>query len=259
MYSLQGETVGEAEQAETAVQLASQGGAYAALQHQVQQQAAAIAALQTQLLVLQQAAPLPARDTLQGPAHATSALSDSSPEDGDTIQAGNAACPAGQTATPMESCEPTRSSMQQAAGTCTDSAHAGAVSQSVEGACCHSMGAIDLQMMLQDNQQVAPSSNQQMVQRDSQQMMTIYDQQVAASQVDSEPDVKTGGSGQVEAGRLEVPKDTEQVTRRQAAPKQRTQEAKSSCKSTGGKQSGGAQQIRWFTNIKWCNAPHRFL
>lgn len=258
VFFMQSETVGDAEQADTAVQLATQAGSHAALRHQVQQQAAAIAALQAQLLVLQQAAPVPARDMSQSPAHATSALSDSSLEDGDTMQAGKGASPANQAATPMGSFESARSSMQQAAGTCTDGAHAGAASQSVGGDCCDSVGAGDQQMMLTHNQQLVPSSDQHMVQRDGQQMVPNYGQQVAASQMDSEPDDETGGNTQVEAG-PKVPTDTEQVTSRQAAAKQETPKAKKPCKSTGGKQSGGPRRTHWFTNIQWCNAPHRFL
>ena len=223
------------EQADTAIQRASQaGGAQTALQHQVQQQAAAIDALQTQLAsLLQQAPPAAPRDTLQGPAQAPNAVPDSSHVHQDISQDGDAAPPTFQAVVPMEPAASTRPSVQQAAGSCTNAAITSSASQSVEANCSDGMGTSDQQMMSSNDQQMMPSS------------------------AGSVPKKQNGERGQVDAGRLSVPVDSEETARQQIAPKQ-AQQTKKPSNSCARQQEGEGMLPSWLT-VKWCNAPHRFL
>ena len=236
---MQDEAVEAPEQADTVVQLASQAGAHAALQHQVQQQAAAIATLQTQLAsLLQQANPTAARDTLQGPAQATSVLPDSSAVQCDISQDGNVAPIISQAVVPTEPAALTRPGMQQAAGCCTDSSLASSASQSLKADGSDNMGAADQQMMPSNAQHLMPNNDQQMM----------------ASNTGSEAKDHNGNKGRVDAGRLDVPNEavSGQVASEQA-PK-----ARKCSKSNGRKQGGVGPRLPWLT-VKWCNAPHRFL
>lgn len=217
------------EQVDTAIQLASQAGAHAALQQQVHQQAAAIAALQTQLASLSQQSGTPARDTLQGPAHITSGI-DSTAAESDHKHASTA--PQRQVATPMETTgSASPSQPQQAAETGDDSALGSAASRSAEAG--------------------------RHIGRDA------GEQQVMASNAGSEPGDEIGGGGQkdadtrlgVSAGCVVV--DTEEVAGQQVAHKQAKKANRSSC-SAGCKQGGVALRTPWFT-VRWFDAPHRFL
>ena len=223
MCLMQNEAVWAPEQADTAVQLASQAGAHTALQHQVQQQAAAIAAMQTQLAsILQQPPPAAPRDALQGLAQATP---DSSHVERDISQHGNAAPATSQAVMPMEPAASTRPGAQQAAGPRTYSAQTSSAIQSVEADC-------------------------------SDQMETT-DQHMLPSTAGSAPEDKHCDRCQVDADRLDVPLDTEDAISQQIAPKQ-AQKAKTTSKSYGEKQGGVGRRTPWLT-VKWCNAPYRFL
>ena len=227
--------MGVPEQADTAVQLSFQaGGGHAALQHQVQQQAVAIAALQTQLAsLLQQAPPATPRDRLQGLAQANTAVPDSSHVHRDISQDSNAAPTSSQAVVPVEPADCLRPGVQQAAGSCTDSAFTSSASQRTEADPSDGMGTIDQQMM---------SSN---------------DQQMMLSNADSVPQDQDGDRSQADALRLDVPTDTEGADSRQIVPKQAQKDKKPS-DSYGQKQDGVGMRPPWLT-VKWCNAPHRFL
>ena len=219
------------EQVDTAIQLASQAGAHAALQQQVQQQAAAIATLQTQLASLSQQNGTPARDTLQGPAHTTSALTDGTPAESDHRQASTA--PQRQVATPIETTESgSPSQQQQAVERGEDSALGSAASRGNEAG--------------------------RHIGRDA------GEQQVVASNAGSEPGDEIGGGGQedADATRLGVSAgcvlvEAELVAGQQVAHKQAKKANQSSC-SAGCKQGGVALRTPWFT-VRWFDAPHRFL
>ena len=232
---MQNEAVGCPEQADTAGQLASQaGGAHAALQHQVQQQATAIAALQTQLAsLLERASPAAARDTLQGPAQAASVLPDSSAVHCDTSQDGNAAPATSRGVASTEPAGLTSPGMQQAFGCGTDSALVSSASHSIKADCSDNTGAADQHLMLSNDQQLMPSN------------------------AGSEPRDHNGNRDRVDAGRLDVPNDTEEAVSRPIASKQ-AQNAKKCLTSNGRKQGGVGPWPPWLT-VKWCNAPHRFL
>ena len=229
----QDEAAGGCGQADTGVQLAPQAGAHAALQQQVQQQAAAIAALQTQLASLLQQSPSAASgDTLQGQAQAAGTAPSSSHVDRDISQDGDAAPTTSQAVIPTEPADSTGPSMQQAAEVYTDRALSDA-SWGVEAGGSGTLSSTDQQMMSSNDQQTMPS---------------------AAGSV---PQNQSDNRGQVDASRQDVPINTEEAVIRQIAPKQ-AQKAEKPSTSPGGRQGRAGMRRPWFT-VKWCNAPHRFL